>query len=195
MEVSDDKDDEIIFKLPVSPVKEDSQKTPTPASSGRKRKSEQWSWQRSVCIVLGRCDLVIKAYCSLVGAATCKHRQSCWSKNTFCFSSEESHQEPGCFAPSCPEFVFRFIAPLALLSLWNSGLTTTQSLYGWSVLFGLCVVVYIKSDPTPTPPKICQASTSGIWNQKLNPESEGRPSVNTFAHHPGAEEESEMTHN
>lgn len=41
MELSDDKDDEVVFKLPVSPVKGDSQKTPTPASSGRKRKSEQ----------------------------------------------------------------------------------------------------------------------------------------------------------
>lgn len=45
MEVSEDKDNEIVFKLPVPPVKEDSQKTPTPASSGkkrpRKRKSEQ----------------------------------------------------------------------------------------------------------------------------------------------------------
>ncbi|XP_031235981.1 MKI67 FHA domain-interacting nucleolar phosphoprotein [Mastomys coucha] len=45
MEVSNDKDNEIIFKLPVPPMKEDAQKTPTPASPGkrrpRKRKSKQ----------------------------------------------------------------------------------------------------------------------------------------------------------
>ncbi|EDL87904.1 rCG37632 [Rattus norvegicus] len=43
MEINDD--DEIILKLPVSPVKEDTQKTPAPESSGkkrlRKRKSKQ----------------------------------------------------------------------------------------------------------------------------------------------------------
>ncbi|XP_052056365.1 MKI67 FHA domain-interacting nucleolar phosphoprotein [Apodemus sylvaticus] len=45
MEVDDDKDDEIIFKLPVPPEKEDVQKTPAPASPGkrrpRKRKGQQ----------------------------------------------------------------------------------------------------------------------------------------------------------
>lgn len=45
MEVGGDKDDEIILKLPVPPVKEDTQKTPTSASPGgkrpRKRKSKQ----------------------------------------------------------------------------------------------------------------------------------------------------------
>lgn len=45
MEVDDDKDDEIVFKLPVPPAKEDAQKTPAPVSPGkkraRKRRSEQ----------------------------------------------------------------------------------------------------------------------------------------------------------
>jgi hypothetical protein len=39
-EISDNKDNEIVFKLPVPPVKEKGQKTPTPASPGEK-KTEQ----------------------------------------------------------------------------------------------------------------------------------------------------------
>lgn len=195
MEVSDDKDNEIIFKLPVPPVKEDSQKTPTPVSSGkkkrRKRKSEQWSWQRSLCIILGRCDLVIKAYCSSVGVATCKHRQNCWSKNTFCVSSEESHQKPGCFALSCPEFVFRFHSSLSLTILMKLRPNYHQkSLWLIGSVWTVCGCVY-----KPPQKKICQGSTSGIWNWKLNPESKRAVQVWIDLHlRPGAEEESKVPH-
>ncbi|XP_021488893.1 MKI67 FHA domain-interacting nucleolar phosphoprotein [Meriones unguiculatus] len=40
-EVNDDKDDEIVFKQPVPTVKEEGQKTPTPASSEKKRRRKR----------------------------------------------------------------------------------------------------------------------------------------------------------
>lgn len=45
MEVNDDKDDEIVFKLPVPPAKEDVQKTPAPAGPGKKRRRKRRSEQ------------------------------------------------------------------------------------------------------------------------------------------------------
>lgn len=44
MDVDDDKDDEIVFKLPVPPV-QDARKTPAPASPGKKRRRKRKSKQ------------------------------------------------------------------------------------------------------------------------------------------------------
>ncbi|CAH7191906.1 Nifk [Phodopus roborovskii] len=44
-EIGDSKDDEIVFKQPVSAVKEEGQKTPTPARSGKKRPRKRKSNQ------------------------------------------------------------------------------------------------------------------------------------------------------
>ncbi|CAO2636529.1 MKI67 FHA domain-interacting nucleolar phosphoprotein, partial [Lemmus lemmus] len=44
-EIDDNKDDEIIFKQPVPTMKEEAQKTPTPARSGKKRRRQKKSKQ------------------------------------------------------------------------------------------------------------------------------------------------------
>lgn len=79
MKLSDNKYNEtLIFKQPVSPVKEEGQETPTPIHSRGKNDQEKGkAASESTSILCGRfgrkCDFVIKAYYILLGAVTCKH--------------------------------------------------------------------------------------------------------------------------
>lgn len=187
MEVGGDKDDEIILKLPVPPVKEDTQKTPTSASPGgkrpRKRKSKQWSRQRSVHSSRQMC-----CYKGLLYFTKCSDLQA----QTRLLEEEYMFGFPvrkatGNLTVPFPVLNLSsgFIGPSVLLSLWNSGLTTTKQPIGavWTV----CSCV---SKP------LQNMSGFSLRHLKLEMKSrewEGSSGLD-FHMCPGAEEESEMTH-
>lgn len=93
------------------------------------------------------------------------------SKNTRMFSQRGSHQEPGCFALSCPEFVFRLHGSLSSLLMKLRLNYHQESLWPIGAVWTVCSFVY---KPKKKEKKVSlqpQASETGSPSQKVRGQS------------------------